>query len=796
MRELIVVESPKKARTIGKILGDRVKVVSSIGHVRDLPPHQLGIDVHNDFACQWQIVKGKEKIINAIRKDAEKADRVFLAADPDREGEAISWHLFVLLGKDDTHIKRIAFNEITRKAITNALKQPRDIDVNLYNSQKARRVLDRLVGYLISPLLYRNFKRNLSAGRVQSVALQLIVELEKQIIAFVPEEYWRFAATFSCPGGTFDAELKKKGGKKIVIAGEAQARKLEKALHQSAFTAKQVKRTRSYRNPPLPFKTSTLQQEANSRYGFSAARTMRIAQSLYEGKSLGRTEAVGLITYMRTDSTRVSQEAQAAAREYVRQTLALTAHTHTRRKQTGKQKIQDAHEAVRPTDPFREPAAVKPYLTADEYKIYQMIWSRFIGSFLGRAVYKKLSIQVVDTEGYVFETELFSLFDPGFLRIYSPLFKQKETPFPELKQGENVLLKKLTPSQHFTEPPHRFTEAALIKKLEALGIGRPSTYASILDTLVKRSYVKKEKKSLRPTFIGTVVSDVLKNNFSKLINVDFTADMEKQLDSIEQGQADWHTVIRDYFTLLMATIRGARDKLRQGLATDIVCEKCGAPMKVKFGKRGEFLGCSKYPACTHTMDFDVDDKLRIVPVKREASTEKTCPLCHKPLMLKQGKYGRFYGCTGYPSCTFTEPLECPAKPGFTIDMLPQSLRACPACGAPCAIQGTQYTNQLVCTNPSCRKRRPVNTGIPCPMPDCGGTLIERHRKERPYYTCSNRPDCPFTVPFQPVEDPCPACGFPVRYVRRGKTKTTITCANKSCKHKEQLQPEGATAKNT
>ncbi len=789
MSKLVIVESPKKAKTIAGKLDSSFKVISTKGHIKDLPKKRIGIDVNNNFECEWVAVPGKEKLINEIIRKARSATQVLLASDPDREGEAISYHIFEILKEINPNIKRIVFNEITQKAIINAVKSPRDIDIRLFESQKARRILDRLVGFLLSPLLIYFLKRNLSAGRVQSVALKLIVDQERSVLAFIPEEYWRVFGLFRHAKGNIECELKKINGNKPVIDTAEKAERLVQEVKNASFSVSDIIQNTIKKTPPEPFKTSTLQQEANIRFGFSGKRTMMIAQGLYEGKTIGKEE-IGLITYMRTDSVRVSDEAKNEALRYIQEKLGLKAQIHKPGQKSRGIKIQDAHEAIRPSDPYLSPDTISRYLSRDEYRVYDLIWRRFIASYLDNAVYDKLSVYIDGDKKYIFEADFLKLSNEGFLSIYRPvsMIKTAES-VPGLKKGEKIELDSIRPEQHFTEPPKRYTEASLIKALEKQGIGRPSTYATILDTLKKREYIKLDKKTILPLFIGFFVSSILDEYFSDIINVHFTAEMEDKLDRIEQGKVDWIDMMGNFYRLLHKSVNNAKKELQKGISTDIKCPACGKNMAIRFSSKGEYLSCTNYPYCKTRKNLGHDEKFNII-IEEEGDISKKCPECGKTLVLKTGKYGKFYGCSGFPECRYTEPLEKPPKHGLSLEMIPESYRYCKKCKSPLKIVGGNFSNYMVCENPDCRDKYQVRTGIKCPDESCGGELIEKHnKKEKPYYACSNYPKCRITVPYMPVDKKCPKCGYGVMYRNETKDRITFTCANKECKHRETVRKE-------
>lgn len=646
---LVIVESPAKAKTIKRYLGKNYSVTASMGHVRDLPKSQFGIDVENDFAVKYINIRGKGPLIKELKKAAKKADRVLLASDPDREGEAIAWHLQYILGLDEDSKCRVSFNEITKDAVKAAIKEPRVIDMDRVDAQQARRVLDRIVGYQLSPLLWRKVKKGLSAGRVQSVALRLICEREKEILDFTPEEYWSLEVTLkNHERKSFQAKLTKKDQKNLLsIASKEAMATILSELQGVTYEVGSVKTTTKQRKAPLPFTTSVMQQEANKKLNFTARKTMRIAQALYEGVALGRSGSVGLITYMRTDSTRVSDQAKEQAKVYIQEHYGANFYAaHVTSKKKGNQNVQDAHEAVRPTYIDRNPDSIKQFLTNDEYKLYKLIWSRFIASQMAAAKFDVTNAEI-NAGDYTFSASYTVNVFPGYQIVYNDLTDtKKEKELPELTVGEQLTHVKDDPQQHFTQPPARYTEASLVKTLEEKGIGRPSTYASIIETITTRNYVYREKKSFYTTEIGELVNDLLVQNFGDIINVNFTAQLESDLDLIEEGHRAWKDVIRHFYGIFSEELSVAEknigdDKKIEDEVTDIICEKCGKPFAIKMGRYGKFLACTGFPECKNAR-----------PYYEEIGV--TCPKCGKGHVVKRrSKKGRlFYGCDRYPECDF------------------------------------------------------------------------------------------------------------------------------------------------
>ena len=687
-KSLVIVESPAKAKTIGKFLGPGYMVKASKGHVRDLPKSKLGVNVKGGYEPQYVVIKDRDDIIRDLRSTMESAEGVLLATDPDREGEAISWHLAEVLGIDPGEPCRIEFNEITRSAIEAALGRPRPIDMHRVNAQQARRVLDRLVGYSLSPLLWKKVRRGLSAGRVQSVAVRLVCDREKEIEAHVPQEYWSITAHLRPSGGgpEFPAKLVLRAGKKIEVRNEGEAKSILDDLAGAAYQVVRVVRKERRRNPAPPFTTSTLQQEASRRLGFGARKTMQVAQQLYEGLPLGDEGSVGLVTYIRTDSVRVAVEAEQAARAFIAKEYGSEFVADHPRRYRAKATSQDAHEAIRPTSVSRLPDQVKPHLTRDQYKLYKLIWERFVASQMESAVVDAVSVDV-QAKAYTFRATGSRIVFPGFILVYQEATdngdKEDEASLPELSEGDALALVRLEPAQHFTEPPPRYTEASLVKALEENGIGRPSTYAPIIDTILRRGYVVLEDKKFHPTQLGFVVVDLLRQVYPQVVDVAFTAEMESQLDKIAEGELDWVRVVDDFYVPFSRTVSAAEENMGRvkipDEVTDEKCPKCGRPLVVKHGRFGTFLGCQGYPECTFTKKM-----VRLAGVK--------CPDCGADVVERRTKKGRkFYGCSRYPECRFTT-WYTPAK-GTT----------CPKCGAFLVKRG-RGTGVLTCVRETCDYR--------------------------------------------------------------------------------------------
>ncbi len=675
-RTLLVVESPSKAKIISKYLGSKYKVMASVGHVRDLPKSRLGVDVDNNFEPEYINIRGKADTIKELRKEAASAKNVLLATDPDREGEAISWHLAYLLGLDEKSDCRVMFNEINKKTVQDSIQDPKPIDKALVDAQQARRVLDRLVGYQISPLLWKKVSRGLSGGRVQSAALKLICDRENEITNFIPEEYWYIAADF---GDGFVAELSKISGKKAKVTSGEQAEQIRSDLEGGEYIVRSIKRGNRQTRPYAPFTTSSLQQDASIRLGFQTSKTMQIAQQLYEGVSLKGIGARGLVTYIRTDSVRVSPQARAMAGEYIKENFGeeYTASNYYSNKN---KTMQDAHEAIRPSDISLEPDMIKESLTADQYKLYDLIWRRFTASQMAAAQYDTVTVDIRNGR-YEFRANGSRMTFDGWRKVYKSQSSEGEVNIPEISEGEVLDIVSLITEQKFTQPPSRYTEASLVKEMEEKNIGRPSTYASIISVLITRRYIKRVKKSLQPTKLGFDVIGILQEYFSDIVDVKFTAEMEDKLDEIELGDSDWKSVIADFYKGFSEELKIADKEVerieKEVVLSDEVCEICGRPMAIKEGRFGNFLACTGYPECKNTR-----------PIIK--STGVTCPKCGKDIVEKRGrKSGKvFYGCSGYPECD----VSYWDKP---------TGRMCPECGS-MLVESKGKTARFKCSNPECR----------------------------------------------------------------------------------------------
>lgn len=688
---LVIVESPAKAKTIGRILGKKYKVEASVGHLRDLPVSKLAIDIEHDFKPQYMNIRGKGDLIKALKKDAKEADRVFLATDPDREGEAISWHLSKILDIDENAVCRVTFNEVTKNAVTEAFKEPRKIDMELVDAYQARRVLDRLVGYSISPVLWKKVKKGLSAGRVQSVATRLVCDREDEIENFVPQEYWTITAELLKDSNTnkalksnrFTAKYFGENGKKHQLKTKEEADQVYQDVLGKDFIVASVKTTEKKKSPPPPFITSTLQQEASRKLGFTASKTMSVVQSLYEGVSVGSGGPTGLVTYIRTDSTRISDEAAAAAKEEILREFGETYLPARRRIYQNKNAAQDAHEAIRPAHIEYKPADIKEKLTSDQYKLYKLIYERFIASQMADAIYSVCTVEF-DVSGHTFRAVGTTVKFAGYTKLYQETMDEKaedaDDKLPYLEQGERVIVEAIKPEQHFTQPPPRYTEATLVKALEENGIGRPSTYAPTVSVIQARGYVGKEKKALYPTELGRIVNEIMKKSFSDIVNVEFTAQMEENLDKIEQGNKVWVDVVREFYGDFEKEVEKATQELEhvklEDPASDVPCDKCGKMMVIKTGKYGKFLACPGYPECKNTK-----------PIIEEVGAD--CPLCGNALIYRKTKTGKKYvACSNYPDCKFSS-WNIPTKD------------PCPKCGQYLEIAQGKKGKYLKCSNKEC-----------------------------------------------------------------------------------------------
>ncbi len=756
IKPLVVVESPTKVRTIKKYLGKNYNVAATVGHIKDLPAKEIGINIEDGFKPKYTNIPGKQKVIRSLKQAAGDSKDIYLAPDPDREGEAIAWHTAEILKKKGRRFHRVLFHELTKNAINNAITSPEDLNRNKYEAQQARRILDRLVGYQVSPLLWRKVKGGLSAGRVQSVAVRIICERERAIQAFESVEYWSITAHLEDNAPPpFTAKLAKKNGKKIKISDEKESSSIVKDLAGEKFTVEKVQKKTTKRNPLPPFITSKLQQEAIRKLRFSAKKTMGIAQQLYEGIDLGPGEPEGLITYMRTDSTRIAKQAAFEALKLIRGRFGEKYAPEKPRFFKNRKKVQDAHEAIRPTSVFNTPEKVAPYLSKDQLALYRLIWQRFVASQMKQALINKITVSVM-AGSYLFTASGSSVKFPGFMALYMSVDEEiesksqkKKDDLPELDEGMVLKLNKLEPKQHFTMPPPRFSEASLVKELEENGIGRPSTYSNILSTIRGKGYVDLIKGYFRPSELGFIVNDLLVESFPDLFDVEFTARMEDDLDRVEASEVNSLEILARFYDSFEKELEAAsKDMLSLkavGMPTDLVCPKCNSKLTIRVGKNGHFLGCSRYPECTYTRNYTRDEKGVIHPVEppSDETSDRVCEKCGKSMLIKQGKYGTFYACSGYPDCKNTQSVI--------------------------SSNGGQAT------------------GVNCPEKDCGGTLVQRKSKRgKIFYGCSNFPDCNFAVWDKPVAKECPECG--ARFLLEKTTKKQgafQACHTKGCGYKQK-----------
>jgi DNA topoisomerase-1 len=805
-KSLVIVESPKKAKSINKFLGSRFVVKASMGHVRDLPDRTLGVDVLDGYRPTYVVPERKKSTVGDLKKEAARAEMVYLATDPDREGEAIAWHLQQALELPDSRVRRVQFYEITERAVRDAFNHVGPIDMDRVNAQQARRFLDRFVGYQLSPLLWKKVARGLSAGRVQSVAVRLIAEREKEIRAFVPEEYWRITALLSPAGAAaesdrFEAELAEWRGKKFEARNEADARAIRDALASVDYEVAGLETVEKRDKPDAPFKTSTLQQQGTIRLRFSGKKTMKIAQELYEGIDVDGSGPVGLITYMRTDSLRVSDEAlngvrDLIGREYGERYLPAKPNQYAAGKLA-----QEAHEAIRPTDLALHPEAIKERLTHDQYKLYNLIYRRFVASQMTPAVFEVTNVQIEAGEG-LFKTQGKILRFDGYRRVLPPAGKQEDTLLPALNAGQGLDLHELNPTQHFTQPPPRYSEATLIKALEKENIGRPSTYAPIIQTIQDRNYVEQKERKFFATDLGMVVTDLLVEHFPKILDLKFTAQMEDELDDIATHKEEMAKVLDDFYHPFQDALKTAETRMqRVAIPSSETCPECGSPMVVKLTKTGQFLSCTRYPECKGTKRADGGTRAEAV------ETQHKCPECGKPLMLREGKRGPFLSCSGYPKCKSSFNIDAEGNP---VRSVVETEHACPKCGKPMALRQSARGPFLGCTGyPKCRSTLPVDDqGRPIVPPTvdikcekCGGAMAVKPGRRGPFLGCTNYPKCRGTAPIPDelkeklgamaappaaaegpdlktiqVEETCEDCGGPM-LVRRGRRGFFLGCAN-------------------
>jgi DNA topoisomerase I len=835
-RSLVIVESPAKAKTINKYLGRNFTVKASYGHVMDLPKKTIGILLpengngkrkkkrsarkgkgkgakasekkvvvtsENIFEPEYEIIPDKVKVVDQLRTAADKAENVYLATDPDREGEAISAHLLQALATNRAQrakFSRVMFNEITQKAIKAAFEKPTRVDEHLVDAQQARRVLDRIVGYKVSPLLWDKVRRGLSAGRVQTVALRLIVEREREIRAFVPKEYWTIHALLAAgEPPAFEAKLTKYKGEDLEIPDGAEAQRILAAVERAVWRVANVTQKEKRRYAPPPFTTSKLQQAAYNRLRYTAKRTMMLAQRLYEGVELGDEGSVALITYMRTDSVRVSNDALAQVREQIGSSYGENYLPEKPNFFKSKKDAQEAHEAIRPTDVTRTPESVRAFLEPDMWKLYQMIWQRFVASQMVPAVFDQTTIDVSAAD-YTFRASGSVIKFDGYLAVYQIVKEEEEKEdegdsesrtLPRVAEGDELRLETIRPEQHFTEPPPRYTEATLVKELEEKGIGRPSTYAAIISTIVEREYVNKDQGRFTPTLLGEKVNDLLVKSFEDVFDVSFTARLEDELDEIEEGKLPWKTSVKEFWDRFEVDLEKAGDEMisyKAGIPTGEKCEKCGqGELLERISRHGFFLGCNRYPDCDYTRDLsDVggDDA--------EADTgTQYCDNCGKEMAIKRGRFGTFLACTGYPNCKTTRRLAAGTKKALEPDVVLEE--KCPDCGAQLVKRHGRYGEFIGCqTYPKCKYTRPITLGIKCPK--CGeGEFVRRGTSKgrgrgRVFYGCSRYPDCDYTLPHEPMNEPCPKCGAPFIIDKHTKHGNFRTCVREGCDWESEVAP--------
>ncbi|MBQ3641142.1 type I DNA topoisomerase [bacterium] len=735
---LIIVESPAKSKTIKKILGSSYEIEASYGHIRDFPPKVLGFDVHHEFTPTFEVIPEKKGVVKKLNDMAQKADKVLLASDPDREGEAIAWHVRQVINVPDEKVYRIEFNEITPKAVTYAVEHSRQIDMPKVKAQQTRQILDRLVGYKISPVLWEKMRNyHLSAGRVQSVALRMICEREEEINAFKPVEYWTISADLLKGKAQINAELSKYKNKKAEIKNEEEAQDIVSYLKEKdrRFIVGKISTKTTARKPTAPFITSTLQREASSKLGYGVSKTMQIAQKLYEGIEIGSEGAVGLITYMRTDSVRISDDAQAAAKDYIIENYGENYYPKTPNNYVKKSKnVQDAHEAIRPSYIDRTPESIKQYLTPEQYKLYKLIWSKFLASQMENASVQNTSVDI-EADDCLFKTGMSKITFDGYLKLYNENDEEEiSSKLPDLKEGDELKLSEILPKQHFTSPPPRYTEASLVKALEEKGIGRPSTYAPIISKIQQKNYVEKQDKALSPTTLGMTLCKQLVEYFKDIMNYEFTAKMETKLDEIAENKLVWNKVIQDFYTPFVDTVSNAKENMQKiQIESDIVCPNCGSRMVVRNSKFGtQFLGCSKYPECKTIIPLDKEGHV----FQQNQETEEKCEKCSSPMIQKVGPYGPY----------------------------------------------------LECTNAECKNRKRIqkSTGVKCPKCGEGEVLVKKSKRGKIFYSCSKYPNCDYVSWDEPVEERCPDCGG-VLVKKFTKKSKMLKCSNKECNYSKELE---------
>lgn len=803
--KLVIVESPAKARTIGKILGNDFNVKASLGHVRDLPQYRFGVNVASNFEPVYEVPKDKKKTVQDLAKAAKSASAVYLATDPDREGEAISWHLLEASNIKDVPVRRVVFHEITKSAITEAFDNPREIDMDLVDAQQARRILDRVVGYRLSPLLWRKLEKGLSAGRVQSAALRMVSDREAEITAFVPTEYWSIEADFKKQKTAFRAVLHNQKGKrgKLTIPDEAASKEIAGHLDRALYTVAKIDSKQAKRQPAPPFTTSTLQQEAGRKLRFTAKKTMAVAQQLYEGLPVGNEGQVGLITYMRTDSPAVSHEARNEARRYVSEKFGAKFVPPSPRAYKARSKgAQEAHEAIRPTSCYRDPEYLKSYLDKDQMKLYELIWKRMLASQMSAALIDQTTVHIEAEKKnstpaspiYLFRATGSVTVFPGFLTLYQEdaddRSDDRQPPLPDLSMGELLDFLGLEQKQHFTQPPPRYTEASLIKALEENGIGRPSTYAPTLSTIQDRKYIRREKGRIHPTELGLKVNGLLNEHFPDIVNLGFTAEMERELDEISRGERGWVPVIRDFYEPFQEAVNKAFGPIPEEVV-GLLCDICGEPMEVKFGRNGRFLSCTDYPKCRNTKPIPGDDA---------EETDIFCEKCERPMVIKVGRYGRFLSCTGYPECKNARPL-----PGEERQQPEETSEVCEKCGSSMVIRDGRRGKFLACTAyPKCRNTRPLpgeeweqpqETDEVCDK--CESPMVIRSGRRGKFLACTAYPKCKNTRPLpgeereapEEISEVCDKCESPM-VIRSGRRGKFLACtAYPKCKNTRPLPGE-------
>lgn len=757
-RSLIIVESPAKARTLKKYLGKSFDVKASVGHIRDLPVNDLGVDVEHGFSPKYVTIRGKGKIISELKSAAQKADAIYLAPDPDREGEAIAFHIAEILGGLKKPLHRVLFHELTKKAILASIEKASEVNQSRFEAQQARRILDRLVGYQISPLLWEKVRRGLSAGRVQSVAVRMVCEREEDIEAFVSEEYWSISAQVQASSPpAFNARLDRVDGKtidnkKVRIENEQEAQKLLKALQSSDFIVSEVAKKRKKRYPSPPFITSTMQMEANRKLRFTAKKTMMLAQKLYEGVDLGDEGPTGLITYMRTDSTRINDEALVAVREHIQQTYGAGFLPPQPNRYKNKQAAQDAHEAIRPTDVSKNPETMQRYLDKDLLALYTLIWKRYIASQMNPAEYDQTTVRIDAGKNQLKAVGSIMRF-LGFMTVYveatddvAESQSDQDVLLPEVKEGDRLKMLDISSKQHFTQPPPRYTEATLVKALEENGVGRPSTYASILSTIQDKEYVLMAERKFMPTDLGKLVNRLLVMHFPDILNIEFTASMEQQLDKIEEGSIAWQELLQKFYGPFRETLNRAKEEMESvkkiAIKTDILCEKCKGTMVIKWGRNGEFLACENFPECTFTQDFSRNEEGAVVPLEREEPEQagENCDKCGQPMVYRQGRFGRFLACSGYPQC---------------------------------------------------RNIKSVALNVSCPEEGCPGEIVQKVTKRgKVFFGCNKYPQCKFASWDKPVNEACPSCDSPFLVEKDSKkTGPHLRCPNKTCHFTKKIESE-------